>query len=124
MRILIIEDVELNRDLLEQMLEDRYEVASAADGEDGLRHARAAVPDVVLLDLGLPGMDGWTVAHAMRADPALADVFVIALTAHAMAGDRERALAAGCDEYLTKPIDERILFQVLERAARRIGSPS
>lgn len=124
MRILIIEDVELNRDLLEQMLEDRYEVASAADGEDGLRHARAAVPDVVLLDLGLPGMDGWTVAHAMRADPALADVFVIALTAHAMAGDRERALAAGCDEYLTKPIDERTLFQVLERAARRIGSPS
>ncbi|MEM1044508.1 MAG: response regulator [Pseudomonadota bacterium] len=124
MRVLIIEDVELNRDLLEQMLEDRCEVLSAPDGENGLRLARSGAPDVILLDLGLPGMDGWEVARAVRGDPALGDVFVVALTAHAMEGDRERAIAAGCDEYLTKPIDERILFQVLERAARRVGSPS
>ena len=112
-RILLIEDNELNRDLVEQLLEDEYDVISRADGAAGLAAARESVPDLVLLDLSLPVMDGWEVARRMRQDPVTTRVPIVALTAHAMPGDAERALEAGCDAYLTKPLDEDRLFATI-----------
>ena len=109
-RILIIEDVEMNRDLLVQLLEEDYELLEAADGREGLERIRSERPDLVLLDLSLPELDGYEVTRAVRADPALRDTRIIAVTAHAMAGDRDKALAAGCDDYLSKPIDEEVLW--------------
>ena len=122
-RVLIIEDSDLNRDLLEQWLEGRYETHSCRDGETGLAAAREVRPDFVLLDLSLPGIDGWEVARQLRADAAFDDVAIIAVTAHAMRGDAERAFAQGCDEYLTKPIDDAALLAALTRFApgRREG---
>lgn len=118
-RVLVIEDIEINRDLLQQLLEDDYEVRSAEDGESGLAAVGDWRPDVILLDLSLPKLDGWSVARAIRRDPELQGMRVVALTAHAMHGDREDALAAGCDAYLTKPLDETELFAVLENLTAR-----
>ncbi len=115
-RVLVVEDVDLNRELLEQLLEDTYDVRSAADGEAALAEARAWRPHVVLLDLSLPKLDGWAVARLIRNDRELASMRVVALTAHAMCGERETALAAGCDAYLTKPVDEATLLEVVRRA--------
>lgn len=112
-RVLVVEDTEANRDLVVQLLEDAYDVRCAEDGEAGLALARSWKPAIVLLDLGLPKLDGWSVARAIRDDPALGGVRVIALTAHAMPEDRDRALAAGCDHYLTKPIDDLALLALL-----------
>lgn len=117
LRVLVIEDIEMNRDLLEQLLEDRAEIRCAADGCAGLRLALDWRPHLVLLDLSLPLLDGWAVAERMRAAPHLAETRVVALTAHAMAGDRERALEAGCDDYLTKPVDEDAIFAILDEVA-------
>jgi len=104
--ILLVEDNELNRDMLSRRLARRgYDVRLAADGREGVEAARQAGLDLVLLDMSLPELDGWDVARHLKADPATAALPVIALTAHAMAGDRERALAAGCDDYDTKPVD-------------------
>jgi two-component system cell cycle response regulator DivK len=114
-RVLIIEDSDLNRDLLEQLLEERYDTRSCADGEAGVAAARQERPDVILLDLSLPGIDGWEVARRLRAVQAFDEVAIIAVTAHAMCGDAERAFAAGCDAYLTKPIDEAELLGSVER---------
>lgn len=118
-RVLVIEDIEINRDLLKQLLEDDYEVRSEGDGESGLAAVGDWRPDVILLDLSLPKLDGWSVARAIRRDPELQGMRVVALTAHAMRGDREDALAAGCDAYLTKPLDETELFAVLENLTAR-----
>lgn len=118
-RVLVIEDIEINRDLLQQLLEDDYEVRSEVDGESGLAAVDAWRPDIVLLDLSLPKLDGWSVARAIRRDPELQDMRVVALTAHAMRGDRENALAAGCDAYLSKPVDETELYAVLKNLAAR-----
>ena len=109
-RILIVEDVELNVDLLVQLLEDDFELLIASDGAAGVEAARRERPDLILMDMSLPVMDGWQAARTLKADAQLQHIPLIGLTAHAMSGDRERALAAGCDEYLTKPLDEDALF--------------
>ena len=114
-RILIVEDVELNRDLLVQLLEDDHEVMTAADGQAGLEAAARLRPDLILMDLSLPVIDGWEASRRLKADPALCHIPVIALTAHAMQGDEARARACGCDDYLAKPIDEDLLFQKLRQ---------
>jgi two-component system, cell cycle response regulator DivK len=118
-KILIVEDVEYNRDLLVQLLEEEYEVMTAADGAAGIQAAAHHRPDVILMDLSLPGVDGWEATRRLKARPETEAIPVIALTAHAMQGDEDRARACGCDDYLTKPIDEDQLFAKL---ARLLGS--
>ncbi len=110
-----MEDVELNRDLLVQLLEDDHEVMTAADGAAGLEAAARLRPDLILMDLSLPVIDGWEASRRLKADPALRHIPVIALTAHAMQGDEAKARACGCDDYLAKPIDEVLLFEKLGR---------
>ena len=106
MKILLVEDNEMNRDMLSRRLLRRgHAVIVAADGEAALRMAVAEMPEVGLMDMSLPVLDGWEATQRMKADPRTAAIPVIALTAHAMAADRERALAAGCDDFDTKPVD-------------------
>lgn len=114
-KILIVEDVEMNRDLLAQLLEDDYELVEAVDGQQGLEMALLEKPDLILLDVGLPEMDGWEVAQKIRADAALEDIPIIAVTAHAMAGDQDKALQVGCNDYIAKPIDEDELWEKVEK---------
>ncbi|RCW70207.1 response regulator [Pseudorhodoferax soli] len=113
-RILLVEDNELNRDMLSRRLARRgYEVVMAVDGLQALDMAASTGPALVLMDMSLPLMDGWETTRRLKADPALHAIPVIALTAHAMEGDRERALAAGCDDFDTKPIEfERLLGKI------------
>ena len=113
-KILLVEDNEMNRDMLSRRLVKRgYEVVVAVDGQEGVAKARAEAPALVLMDMSLPVLDGWEATQALRADPATRSIPVIALTAHAMAGDREKALAAGCDDFDTKPIElERLLGKI------------
>ena len=113
--VLIVEDVELNRDLLVQLLQDDYRLVLAHDGQAALEKARDERPDLILMDLSLPRLDGWEATRRLKSDRSLAGIPVIALSAHAMRGDEEQARAAGCDDFLTKPIDETLLFQKLER---------
>lgn len=110
-----MEDVELNRDLLVQLLEDDYEILTAADGKAGLEAAARMGPDLILMDLSLPVIDGWEATRRLKADAELRHIPVIALTAHAMQGDEAKARACGCDDYLAKPIDETLLFEKLGR---------
>jgi len=113
-KILLVEDNEMNRDMLSRRLQRRgYEVVTAVDGETGLAMTRSEAPALVLMDMSLPGLDGWEATRRIKADPATRAIPVVALTAHAMAGDREQALAAGCDDFDTKPIDlERLLGKI------------
>lgn len=105
-RVLLVEDNEMNRDMLSRRLKKfGYEVAIALDGQDGVTKASQDPPDIVLMDMSLPVMDGWEATRTLKANPATKEIPVIALTAHAMASDREKALAAGCDDYDTKPVD-------------------
>jgi CheY-like chemotaxis protein len=105
-RILLVEDNELNRDMLSRrLIRSGHQVGFALDGQQAIAMARAEQPDIVLMDMGLPVLDGWQVTRRLRADPETAHLRIIALTSHAMSGDREQALAAGCDDYDTKPID-------------------
>ncbi len=110
-RVLIVEDNEMNRDMLARRLEHRgFEVSTADDGQKGLTSARTTIPDLILLDMSLPEVDGWEVVRKLKADPTTRNIPVIALTAHAMQGDREAALKAGCEDYDTKPVDmDRLL---------------
>lgn len=109
-RILVVEDNPDNRILISDVLTSLdYDVIVAVDGAEGIATAAAEMPDLILLDLSLPQMDGWTAARRIRSMPELQHIKIIALTAHAMVGDRERALAAGCDDYVSKPIDLREL---------------
>ena len=119
-KILLIEDNEMNRDMLSRRLVKRgYEVVVAVDGREGVAKARAESPALVLMDMSLPVLDGWEATRELRADPATRSIPVIALTAHAMAGDREKALAAGCDDFDTKPIElERLLRKIEALLAR------
>lgn len=112
MKILIVEDGELNRDLLIQLLEDDYELVIAENGAEGIDLSATEVPDLILMDLSLPVVDGW---EATRQIKAKQDMPIIALTAHAMPGDEERARAAGCDDFLTKPLDEDLLYSKLNQ---------
>ena len=113
-KILLVEDHEELWDFLSRRLKRRgFEVALAHDGQQGVDMVKAERPDVVLLDMNLPVMDGWTAARTLRADPETARVPIIALTAHAMAGDKSKALEAGCDDYHPKPVDfSRLLSQI------------
>ena len=113
-KILVVEDVELNMDLMVQLLEDDYQVLTATDGAAGIELAEREHPDLILMDLSLPIIDGWEAARRIKANDALNHIPIIALTAHAMVGNAEEALAAGCDDYMTKPLDEDILFEKLE----------
>jgi CheY-like chemotaxis protein len=119
-KILLVEDNEMNRDMLSRRLVKRgYEVVVAVDGQEGVAKARSEGPALVLMDMSLPVLDGWEATQALRADPATRSIPVIALTAHAMAGDREKALAAGCDDFDTKPIElERLLGKIEALLAR------
>jgi two-component system, cell cycle response regulator DivK len=109
-RILVVEDNPDNRVLITDVLTSLdYEVIVAVDGEEGVAKATTEKPDLILMDLSLPQMDGWTATRHIKATPELKDIKIIALTAHAMVGDREKALEAGCDDYVSKPIDLREL---------------
>lgn len=114
-KILIVEDGELNRDLLIQLLEDEYELVLAEDGAEGIKLSASESPDLILMDLSLPVVDGWEATRQIKANQ---DTPIIALTAHAMPGDEEKARAAGCDDFLTKPLDEDLLFSKLNQALR------
>jgi len=106
MNVLLIEDNELNRDMLKRRLERKeFTVSCAEDGQSGIDMAKNKMPDIILLDLSLPVIDGWNVARKLKADINTKDIPIIALTAHAMKGDREKALDAGCDDYDTKPVN-------------------
>ena len=113
---LLVEDDEMNRDMLSRRLIKRgYEVAIAIDGEKGVAMAVSERPDIILMDMSLPGIDGWTATRQVKADEVTGRIPVIALTAHAMAGDREKALEAGCDDFDTKPVElQRLLGKIEE----------
>jgi CheY-like chemotaxis protein len=113
-RILIVEDNEMNRDMLSRRLQRRgFEVCVAADGPQGVAIALSQQPDLILMDLSLPEMDGWEVTRRLKTNDATSEIPIIALTAHAMISDREKALAAGCNDYDTKPIEfQRLLSKI------------
>ena len=125
-RVAIVEDNPDNRLLVRAILEERYDVDEYVNGTEALAGLAQAPPDLLLLDISLPGMDGVEVLRRLRADPCLAPLPVVALTAHAMAGDREKFLAAGFDEYVTKPIvDEEVLLDAIATwLARRAALPA
>lgn len=114
MRVLLVEDHEEIWDFLSRRLKRRgYDVTVATDGQAGVDRAKADLPQIVLLDMNLPILDGWSAARLLKAEPATAGIPIIALTAHAMSGDKEKALAAGCDDYHPKPVDfSRLLTQI------------
>ncbi len=114
-KILIVEDVAVNVDLLTQLLEDDYQVVVAEDGERGVALAEQERPDLILMDMSLPVMDGYEATRRIRANEATQHIPIIGLSAHAMSGDADKARAAGCIDYLTKPVDDSLLFQQLSR---------
>ena len=123
-RILLVEDNEMNRDMLSRRLERRgYEVVIAVDGAEGVAKARSEAPALILMDMSLPVLDGWEATRQIKASPATGAIPVIALTAHAMSGDRERALEAGCDDFDTKPVDLTRLLAKIEALLGRAASP-
>jgi len=118
-KILLVEDNEMNRDMLSRRLERRgFQVLIAVDGEQGVAMAQSEVPDLVLMDMSLPVVDGWEATRRLKAAPETRAVPIIALTSHAMVGDRDKAIEAGCDDYDTKPIE---LPRLLEKIDRLIG---
>ena len=115
-RILLVEDQEMNRDMLSRRLKKRgYDVSIAVDGAEGVDKARSESPDLILMDMSLPVMDGWEATRTLKADEATRSIPVVALTAHAMSTDREKALAAGCDAYETKPVELPRLIETMEK---------
>ena len=119
-KILLVEDNEMNRDMLSRRLERKgFEVVMAVDGQAGIDMASSSNPDLILMDLSLPVIDGWEATRQIKADPATQSIPVIALTAHAMAGDEQKALEAGCDDYDTKPVN---LKRLLEKIGNLLGS--
>ena len=113
-KILLVEDNEMNRDMLSRRLERRgYQVVIAVDGAEGVRMAEAEAPALILMDMSLPVLDGWEATRQIKAAPATGGIPIIALTAHAMSGDREKAIEAGCDDFDTKPVDlPRLLAKI------------
>ena len=123
-RILIVEDNEMNRDVLSRRLRRQgYDVLIATAGLDGLRQAAHARPDLILMDLGMPDIDGWECTKRLKAGPVTSAIPVIALTAHAMLGDRQKALDAGCDDFDTKPIDFAGLLDKMNRLLSPAAQP-
>ena len=120
-RILIVEDNEMNRDMLSRRLERKgYSISMAVDGGEGVQKAAAEKPDLILMDMSLPVLDGWEATRQVKANPETKDIPVIALTAHAMAGDRDKTIEAGCDDYDTKPIDLARLLGKIEAQIQRV----
>jgi CheY-like chemotaxis protein len=118
-KVLLVEDNEMNRDMLSRrLMRQGFEVVVAVDGQEGVDAARAGRPDIVLMDMSLPVLDGWEATRQLKAQDETRSIPVIALTAHAMAGDRQQALEAGCDDYDTKPIE---LPRLLEKMRRLLG---
>jgi len=114
-KLLMVEDNEMNRDMLSRRLKKKgFEVVLAFDGKQGVEMASEHAPELILLDMSLPVMDGWEAAGHLKANPETNSIPIIALTAHAMAGDKEKALESGCDDYETKPIDFKRLLQKIE----------
>jgi two-component system, cell cycle response regulator DivK len=121
-KILLVEDDEMNRDMLSRRLIKRgHDVLIATDGEQGVAMARSEGPAIVLMDMSLPVMDGWSATRKLKEDPATAGIPVIALTAHAMSGDEEKARSAGCDDFDTKPVE---LQRLLGKIETLIGPPA
>ncbi|MGH6662962.1 MAG: response regulator [Rhodospirillales bacterium] len=115
-KVLVIEDNEMNRDMLARRLRRRgFDLVLAADGETGISTATREAPDLILMDLSLPGIDGWETARRLKSAAETAAIPIIALTAHAMTGDREKALAAGCDDYDTKPVELSRLLDKMQK---------
>ncbi len=124
-KILLVEDNEMNRDMLSRRLIRRsYEIALALDGKQGVDMALSESPDLILLDMSLPVLNGWDTARILKADPATQKIPIIALTAHAMGGDREKALEAGCDEYETKPVEFKRLLEKIKQFLNETGETS
>ena len=122
-KILLVEDNEMNRDMLSRRLERKgYTVSIAVDGEQGVAMAYSETPDVILMDMSLPVIDGWEATRRLKADPQVSPIPVIALTAHAMSGDQEKCVAAGCDDYDTKPVDLPRLLGKIEALLQRAAS--
>ena len=114
-KILVVEDNELNRDMLSRRLQRRgYEVVIAVDGQESVALAQSEAPDLILMDMSLPVLDGWEATRRLKAAPETKSIPIIALTAHAMSGDRDQALEAGCDDYDAKPIDMARLLAKIE----------
>ena len=114
-KILLVEDNEMNRDMLSRrLLKAGFEMVIAVDGEQAVELARSEAPDLILMDISLPGLDGWEATRLLKTMPETRSIPIIALTAHAMAGDREKSLAAGCNDYDTKPIDFRRLVEKIQ----------
>ena len=114
-KILVVDDTDWNRDLLVQLLEEEYTVIQAVDGEKGVKMTQDEKPDLILMDLGMPVMDGWEATRRIKANDALKQIPIIAVTSHAMVGDEIEARKAGCDDYLPKPIDEDLLLQKIKK---------
>jgi len=124
-KILLVEDHEESWDFLSRRLKRRgFDLVLAHDGQAGIDKARAERPDVILLDMNLPVVDGWTAAHALKGDAATAGIPIIALTAHAMSGDREKALKAGCNDYHPKPVDFSKLLSQIDAALGTSAAPA
>ena len=121
-KILIVEDNEMNRDMLSRRLARRgYEIVMAVDGGEGIAAATAECPDLILMDMSLPVVDGWEATRRLKAEPLTRAIPIIGLTAHAMAGDREKVIEAGCDDYDTKPVELPRLLQKIEALLGRTG---
>jgi two-component system, cell cycle response regulator DivK len=121
-KLLLVEDNEMNRDMLSRRLERKgYQVILARDGEEGVALAQSDLPDLILMDMSLPEMDGWEATRIIKANSATTSIPVIALTAHAMSGDRERALEAGCDDYDTKPVELPRLLEKIQTLLAKKG---
>ena len=121
-RILLVEDNELNRDMLSRRLQRKgYEVLIAVDGEAGVKMAASDKPGLILMDMSLPVIDGWEATRRLKSAPETASIPIIALTAHVMDGDRDRALAAGCDDYDAKPIDFERLLGKMQTLLKKLG---
>ena len=124
-RILLVEDNEANRDMLSRRLSRQgFEVTIAVDGGEGVEFARRDLPDLILMDMSLPVLNGWEATRSLKADPATGSIPVIALTAHAMAGDREQAMEAGCDDYDTKPVELPRLLEKINGLLVKTGAAS
>ncbi len=123
-KILLVEDNEMNRDMLSRRLERKgHQILIAVDGEQGVAMACSEVPDLILMDMSLPVMDGWEATRQLKATPATRAIPVIALTAHAMSGDREKCIAAGCDDYDTKPVEfPRLMSKIQACLGQEVSS--
>jgi len=113
--ILVVDDTDWNRELLVQLLEDDFTILQAVDGAEGVRMTQEHKPDLILMDLGMPVMDGWEATRKIKADDAVKDIPIIAVTSHAMVGDEIDARKAGCDDYLPKPIDDELLLKKIQK---------